>query len=252
MKKILNFLICLNLINLNSSFYLNNFLLSRRNLISYALFTDNFLINKNIQMNYQLSNNTIINLNYPINNKLTESSDVSEKKNLYSKSNIFFNGELNDETCFKLSEAILRNKNNLLTNPEMGDHINLYIQSPGGSLLPTLAVVDEIINSEIPIYTYIRGYTASAATLLSVAGQYRVMYNHSLMMIHSVRTNQEINSYNEIKDVYENLNIFMKIVQDIYLQNSKIIETDLEKLLAKDSWLTSQQALQYGFIDEIM
>ena len=131
MKKILNFLICLNLINLNSSFYLNNFLLSRRNLISYALFTDNFLINKNIQMNYQLSNNTIINLNYPINNKLNESSDVSEKKNLYSKINIFFNGELNDETCFKLSEAILRNKNNLLTNPEMGDHINLYIQSPG-------------------------------------------------------------------------------------------------------------------------
>lgn len=192
--------------------------------------------------------NIYINKNF----KKENFNNYHKKSHLYSKSNIFFNGELNDESCFKLSEALLNHKNNLILNSDQGNHINLYIQSPGGSLLPTLGVVDEILNSEIPVYTYIRGYAASAATLLSVAGKHRLMYNHSLMMVHCVRTHQEITTYNEVKDIYENLDVFMKIIKDIYLDNSNIDEKLLDELLLKDSWLTSSQSLKYGLIDEIL
>ena len=256
MKFFFHIFILFNLISKNQCFYVNNLFINRRNLLSYTTISHSIL-NDNIQMNNQYNNtksNDNTNNNFYLNKNLNKKDfkNYNKKSHLYSKSNIFFIGELTDETCCKLSESLLNQKNILMSNTDYGNHINLYIQSPGGSLLPTLGVVDEIINSEIPIYTYIKGYAASAATLLSIAGHHRLMYNHSLMMVHSVRTEHEIHSYNEVKDVYDNLNIFMKIIKDIYLDNSNIKEELLDELLKKDSWLTSSDALKYGFIDEII
>ena len=242
------------LLTSNLAFNFNN-ILSRRDVIIHGVLT-NSLLNNNIQM---INNNRslILNDETSYNNELVLKKNkfnkyIHKKSYLQSSSNIFFNGELNEETCFKLSEAIIKHRNNIIANNNQDNHINLYIQSPGGSLLPTLAVVDEIIRSEIPIFTYIRGYAASAATLLSVAGKYRIMYNHSLMMIHSVRTEQQVTTFNEAKDIYNNLNVFMNIIRNIYLDNSNINNERLEELLLKDSWITSTEALKYGFIDEIL
>jgi ATP-dependent protease ClpP protease subunit len=249
-------LLLANLISHNNAFYVNNLILSRRVLLNYASLSQPFL-SENIKM--QNDNNSKIdsdnNYNFFINKKLNKKDFENyhqSKTLLQSKSNIYFNGELNDESCFKLTEALMHHKNNLMTNSEHGNHINLYIQSPGGALLPTLAVVDEILRSEIPVYTYIRGYAASASTLISVAGHHRIMYNHSLMMIHSVRTHQEVNTYNEVKDIYENLDLFMKIVKDIYLENTNIDKKLLDELLLKDSWITSSRALELGLVDQII
>ena len=199
------------------------------------------MLNRRTAISMQLMTNSLLNNNNTNNNI-----------NKTSTSNIYFNGELNEESCLKLSQSIIKNKINLLNNKDKGDHINLYIQSPGGSLLPTLAVVDDIINSEVPIYTYVRGYAASAATLLSVVGSKRYIYNHSLMMIHSVKTSQEITSYNEAKNTLENLDIFMKLVKDIYLENTNIDINKLDTLLLQDSWLTSSKALEYNLVDEVI
>lgn len=243
------------LLNSNLAFNFNN-MLSRRDVISNGILT-NSLFNNNIYMMNNNNRSVILNDEVVYNNPLMLKKNkfnqyIHKKSYLESKSNIYFNGELNDETCLKLSEAIIKHKNNIILNNNEDSHINLYIQSPGGSLLPTLAVVDEILRSEIPIFTYIRGYTASAATLLSVAGKYRIMYNHSLMMIHSVRTEQQITTFADAKDIYNNLNVFMDVIRSIYLDNSKINSELLEKLLIKDSWITSSQALEYGFVDEIL
>lgn len=258
MKFFFHIVLLTSLFSQNYGFYFNNILLSRRTLLNYASLSPS-LLSENIRMQNDYNNISKIksdnNFNFYINKKLNKKDfeNYHESKTLLqSKSNIYFNGELNDESCFKLSEALLHHKNNLMTNSDNGNHINLYIQSQGGALLPTLAVVDEILRSEIPVYTYVRGYAASAATLISVAGQHRLMYNHSLMMIHSVRTHQEVNTYNEVKDIYENLDLFMKIVKDIYLENTNIDSKKLDQLLMKDSWITSTQALELGLIDQII
>ena len=80
--------------------------------------------------------------------------------------NIYFIGVLDDETCFGINESLLKQKNRILTDEKIKEkHINLYLQSPGGALLPTLALVDSIKNFEVPVYTYIYGYVGSAATI---------------------------------------------------------------------------------------
>ena len=232
-------------------------------------FNINNLLNRRVFITNTLASNGLINLN--ANNKkillLNDQNDYNNDDNYMDSSlkilqrnnnnrvnnNIYFTGGLTDETCFKLTEALMHHRNQALSNDKYPSYINLFIQSPGGSLLPTLAVVDEIKNLGIPVYTYIRGYAASAATLLSVVGTQRFMYKHSLAMIHGVKLQeQEVSSLMDIKDLNANVDTFMNVVKNIYLENTSIDEQLLEYLFYHDLWMNSTQALEHGLVDEII
>ena len=165
--------------------------------------------------------------------------------------NIYFNDQLNQHTCFKLSNLINSYQNNIYKSGKKNIHINLYIQSQGGTLLPTLAIVDEIKKSKVPIWTHVRGYAASAATLISVVGQKRLIYNHSLMMIHNVKTETSVTTYRDIEDSYKTIELFSNTIKNIYLDNSKLSSEQLDFLLDHESWFNSTTALEYGMVDII-
>jgi ATP-dependent Clp protease protease subunit len=225
-------------ININSS---------RRNFIAKSL-TSNSLINLSAKKSDIIYNDDDNENNDQYNSLLTNNNPKHFKNN-----NIYFTGHLNEETCFKLNEALINHKNFALSNQDYPNHINLYIQSPGGSLLPTLALVDEIKNLGVPIHTYIRGYAASAATLLSVVGSQRYMYNHSVLMIHSVKLHdQEPSSLLDVKDLNTNVDVFMSIIRNIYLENSNLNNEILDELFNHDVWMNSLTALKYGLIDKIL
>tara|TARA_Y100000389_G_scaffold56440_1_gene52374 strand:- start:293 stop:1003 length:711 start_codon:yes stop_codon:yes gene_type:complete len=231
-------LIFISVNNINAFNYYNAF--NRRTMVkttSGILFSNNINLNENYID--EIDDNIIDNKN--------------NKKKLY-RNDIYFTGDLNDESCFKLSEAIVANNNKAMTNDKAENHINLYIQSKGGALLPTLAVVDQIKNSPIPVYTYIRGYTASAATLLSVVGSKRFIYKHSLLMIHGLKFSDEniVADLNELNDMNYNTNLMLSIIKDIYLENTNLNENDLEKMFLCDRWMSSQDALMYNIVDEII
>ena len=189
------------------------------------------------------------------NDNSNESSDKINEILIYHDStsdyNIYFNDQINENTCLKLSSLINSYQNNIYKSGIKNTHINLYIQSQGGALLPALAIVDEIKNSKVPIWTHIRGYAASAATLLSVAGKKRLMYNHSLMMIHNVRTETTVIDYRSVEDTYNTMDLFSNTIKNIYLDNSNLTSEQLDKLLEHESWLNSTMALKYGLVDNI-
>lgn len=169
------------------------------------------------------------------------------------KNSIYLNGPLTDESCWTITESLINYKNKLLHSNNRFNNINLYIQSPGGSLLATLALVDEIKTFDIPVHTYIRGYAASASTLLSVVGEKKYMYSHSVMMIHGIKLNgQKSDTILDVKDLNSNVDLFMQIIKNIYLENTKISEEQLEKFFYRDKWISANEALSYGLIDEII
>lgn len=224
-------------------------------------FNVNNIINRRTFIDNTLSSSHLINLNnvnineYDDNeNNINSSLKILQRNNKNKvDNNIYFTGGLTEETCFKLTELLLYHKNEALINDKYPPYINLYIQSPGGSLMSTLAVVDEIKNLGIPVYTYIRGYAASAATLLSVAGTRRYMYKYSLAMIHGVKLQeQEVSTLLDIKDLNTNVDTFMNIVKNIYLENTNMDEELLEHLFYHDLWINSTQSLEYGLVDEIV
>jgi ATP-dependent protease ClpP protease subunit len=72
-------------------------------------------------------------------------------------------------------------------------------------------------------------------------------------MIHSVKLqNQDPTSLLEVKDLNTNVDVFMKIIKNIYLENSNIDSKTLDELFYHDIWINSSKALNYGLIDKII
>ena len=129
--------------------------------------------------------------------------------------------------------------------------IHLHIQSGGGMLMPTFYVCDVIKGLDTPVHVYIDGYVASAASLIAVSGAKRYMSEHSFMLIHQLQS-QSSGRLDEMKDEITNLDFFMKNVDDIYMKNSNISKSLLDKLLSNELWIDSKECLKYNLIDEII
>ena len=168
---------------------------------------------------------------------------------------IYFYGGVTEANCFELTSALtamdLKAKAQKVYNKNINPVIELHIQSPGGSLMPTFFVCDKMKQIETPIHTFIDGYCASAASLISVCGKRRYMTKHSAMLIHQL-SGAASGKFNELKNEIDNLGFFMGNVKEIYLTNTKFEEKKLQELLETDLWLNANECLKYGLVDEII
>ena len=162
------------------------------------------------------------------------------------KNNLYYSGPITDSAIFSITS-------NLINMQEEGqfNEINLHMQSPGGSLLPTLGLVDLIRTSDIPINTFVDSYCASAASLITVVGAQRFINKHGVVLIHQLKMGIEPSKYLEIRDQTDNADTLMKIIKDIYLENTNLTNEKLEQLLMHDWWLNSTLCKEYGIIDII-
>lgn len=189
------------------------------------------------------------------NPKYTNSLEQDKTYITTSKNNIYFYGTVTGDSCRilgeKLTDLIKSHKN--FKNDYNTDYppINLHLQSPGGSLINTFYVLDIIIKSDVPIHTYVDGYVASAASLISVVGKKRYMSDNSMIMIHQLYSGNE-GKYKELDDDMINLNTFMSMIKKIYLEHTKIVPNKLDDMLDHDLWLDSKKCLDYGLVDEII
>ena len=213
----------------NNGFPFNK--LSRRSLLISAAASNNLP-----NFNYNNLDNDIIKLNNGENNAIIHTI----------KNNIYFTGPLTDESVFAITTNLIS-----LQYRDFSE-INLHIQSGGGSLLPSLGLVDLIRTSDIPINTFIDGYVASAATLISIVGAKRFISKHGTMLVHELKMSNDYSKYREIKDYAANADTLMQIIKDIYMEYSNINETTLNHLLEHDLWLNSRQCYDYGFVDVLI
>lgn len=207
-----------------------------------------FIMRRELFMSFPLLTN--LNLFPKIGEELNNPDLIDSEEN-----NIYFYSEFNPQSCYKLYQKInelnhqsilFKQKYNLNPPP-----INLYLQSQGGSILHTLYISDLIKNLETPVYTYINGFSASAATIISVVGKKRFMSKNSVLLIHQL-SGSESGKFNELKDEAENLDTLMRLISNIYLENTKINSYQLDKLLRRDIWLDANKSLELGFVDEII
>jgi ATP-dependent protease ClpP protease subunit len=130
--------------------------------------------------------------------------------------------------------------------------LKIFINSNGGEIFAAIPIIDAIINSPIPIYTYIEGMSASAASLISMVGHKRFITKNSFMLIHELRSGVE-GTYSNILDEKENCDKIMTVIKRTYLNktNNKLDNDFLDKILKRDLILTSEECLNYGLVDEI-
>ena len=173
----------------------------------------------------------------------------------YENNRIYFYGEVERNTVLSLNKALhkisvgLQNRANELST--VPGNIFLHINSPGGDIFDGFSASDYVRKSKVPVHTIIDGSCASAATFISVVAAKRYINENSFMLIHQL-SSQAWGNYEHLKDEMQNLDLLMTTIKNIYKKHTKIPMKKLEEILKKDVWLTADEALKYGLVDEII
>ena len=180
-------------------------------------------------------------------NDIVESNDCI----IIKGNHIYFYADINTKNILELIKIIkdLSLKlNNMKNEYEVEGIIKLHIYSYGGDAFMGLSIYDFIKNSDIPIYTYIDGFIASAATFLFLAGHKRFMTENSSILIHQISTGFW-GKFEDLKDEYKNTTELMKMVKKIYNDNTIMNKKNIDELLKRELYLTYKDALKYKFIN---
>ena len=129
--------------------------------------------------------------------------------------------------------------------------IKLFINSGGGGVVSGISSMDTIIRTKVPVHTYVDGFAASAATFLSVVGDYRFMSRHSYMLIHQL-SSTFWGTYANFEDEKNNLDLMMKTIKDVYKKYTKVPMKKLDEILKHDLLWDANTCKEFGLIDEII
>ena len=170
------------------------------------------------------------------------------------KNHIYFYSGVTKKTCLKLNYELRRQESNIISTGRniinKDKYIYLHINSFGGSVFAALSVIDTILNLQIPVVSIIEGAAASAATLISIVCNYRIIYKNSFMLIHQL-SSSTWGKMDELEDEMKNLKQLMKKIKDLYKKYTDINEDDLDIILKHDLWWNSTKCLDVKLVDEI-
>lgn len=181
--------------------------------------------------------------------------DVDSKKetvyDIYSKllkeRIIFIEGEINDEKANLVVSELL------YLDSISNDDINIYINSPGGSITAGMAIYDTMNYIKSDCVTIGIGLCASMAAFLLSSGTRgkRCSLSNTEIMIH-----EPLGGVNgqatEIKIVAERILKIKKKLNLILSRNTKKSLSKIEKDVERDYYMDSDEALKYGIIDKII
>lgn len=161
---------------------------------------------------------------------------------------VFVSGEINDQMADIIVAQLL-----LLEFEDPDKDIQLYINSPGGSVTAGLAIYDTMNYIKPDVSTICIGQAASMGAVLLTSGAKgkRFSLPNSNILIHQPLGGAqgqatEISIVAEqILKIRERLN---KILSDNSGQNIDQIKLDTER----DKYMTAQEALEYGLIDKVI
>ncbi|MDZ5609750.1 Clp protease ClpP [Bacillus pseudomycoides] len=139
---------------------------------------------------------------------------------------------------------------------ELGDGIetiNLYINSPGGSVFETMAIIAMLQRHPAKVISYIDGIGASCASVLPMISDKIIMYANSMLMVHNAWT-YAIGNAEQLRKAAEDIERINQSMVQYYLNRAgdKLDADTLKQLLDEETWLSAEQAIEYGLCDEII
>jgi ATP-dependent Clp protease protease subunit len=131
--------------------------------------------------------------------------------------------------------------------------INMYVNSPGGSVTAGLAIYDTMQFVKPPVSTLCVGQAASMAAVLLAAGTKgrRYALPHARMMIHQLSGGFEGQAADIDIQAREALRL-RETLNDILAHHTGQSIKRIEKDTDRDTFMTPSQAVEYGLIDEVI
>lgn len=131
------------------------------------------------------------------------------------------------------------------------DVINVYINSYGGEVAEGLAIYNQLKRHKAKVKTICDGFACSAASVVFMAGDERVMSTASLLMIHNAWSWASGNA-NDLRKQADDLDKITQASINAYMQEVNVTEEELKQMLDDETWITPQEALDMEFITTIV
>lgn len=131
------------------------------------------------------------------------------------------------------------------------DFINVRINSVGGSVFTAQAVYNLLRTSGKTINVFIDGMAASAATIISSAGDTVNMPENTIFMIHNPMISAWGVNAQQMREAAEILDKVRETILAVYRNKTGLDDAKLIELMDAETYLTAQEAKDFGFVDEI-
>jgi ATP-dependent Clp protease protease subunit len=163
---------------------------------------------------------------------------------------ILLEGEVHDQMANLIVAQLL-----FLESEDATKDISMYINSPGGSVTAGMAIYDCMQFIAPDVQTIVMGQACSIGSLLAQAGAKgkRFMLPNARHMIHQPSGGAR-GMQSDIEISYKEITYLKKRLTEIYVEHNTKGKTyaEFEKDMDRDTFMSAQQALDYGLIDEIV
>ena len=139
--------------------------------------------------------------------------------------------------------------------------LTVRICSPGGSLSEGLAIC-ALFRDHGNVHAYIQGMTASAATVLAMGAKKVSMSSESVILVHNAsymlleweQANKErlAEKQEEYEGLRRDLSTLDGVMARLYAKRSGRSEEEMSSLMTDERWLSAEEALSLGLVDEII
>ena len=161
---------------------------------------------------------------------------------------IFLGDEVNDTTASLVVAQML-----FLESEDPNKDINLYINSPGGSVTAGMAIYDTMNYVKCDVSTICMGLAASMGAFLLSSGAKgkRLALPNSEIMIHQPSGGAKVQA-TEIQIVAENILKTKKKLNEILAANTGQPVEKITEDTERDNFMSAQEAQAYGLIDRVI
>ncbi|GGH83580.1 ATP-dependent Clp endopeptidase proteolytic subunit ClpP [Pullulanibacillus pueri] len=137
---------------------------------------------------------------------------------------------------------------------QLGDvsTLNLYINSPGGSVFEGIAIHNMLKRHKAKVNVHVDALAASIASVIAMAGDTIYMPKNSMLMIHNPWT-FAIGNATELRKQADDLDRIAGSAFQSYMQKAgdKLTEEKLQGMLDAETWLSADQAFEFGLCDVV-
>ena len=128
--------------------------------------------------------------------------------------------------------------------------IDLHINSPGGAVFDGVAIYNLIKQHPANVTTYIDGIAASIASVIALAGDKVVMAANALYMMHNP-SGMVMGTAADMRSLADVLDKIRGTMTGVYAAKSGQADSVISSLLDAETWMTADEAMEFGFVDEI-
>lgn len=128
--------------------------------------------------------------------------------------------------------------------------LNVYINSGGGDVFAGQAIYSMLKRHSATVNVYVDGLAASIASIIAMAGDNVKMPKNAMLMVHNPWSFGMGNA-NDFRKLADDLDKVRESMISVYEDKTGMEKESIVELMDAETWMTAEEALEFGFADEI-